>query len=675
MFDAYHKWLGIPPGRRPPTHYQLLGINPTERDRDVIESAAVRQTAYVRNFQAGAHAKECARILGELAQARLVLIDPRKRAAYDADLAAAEPETPATPPPPSPSPPVGLPLTLAGAEAGDRLTGRPARSSGLPMILGLAACAAAGVAAVAYTLANRPPSGGTPPKPAAPAVATITPATGPRPPVVAPSTVRPARVARTGNVGGPAAPAATSAIYEVRTEPEGGRVEVIGMPSARITPEKDSTRIEFPDADGRTNVRLDATMVGYLPANGVVVPRPGEQRRIVMRLAPAPALASTTPPAAAPERQKKVMPGLVARPEEGTDERPGREDAEAEVEAAAAPHPDPRILGGETLKLSGQPGVIRAVAFHPEGSRVAAAGEDGTIRVWVKKGNSLIRRFKGHVGAVNSLAFPDARHILSGGKDGTVRLWNLGSNSGTFVTRGDQHDVKYVAALPGGTEVVFLTTNRVSVLKMPEWKPVRGFDTNGRQRVLCMAATLKGRLALMGRESGELRLFDLESGNELPVQPPGDRPKHLGEITAVALAPDGERGLSAGLDGTLRLWDLGAGAARGMGGAPSRLLKRSLGRVNALAIAPDGRRALSSSDPDGTVRLWDLDKGYETHYLRGHGNDVTALAFSPDGRQALTGGLDKTLRLWDLPEPDGPPATVHKAAPADDDPGGNPEPN
>ena len=56
MFDPYHKWLGIPPGRRPPTHYQLLGIAPEEQDPEVIEEAAIRQTAHVRTYQIGPHA-------------------------------------------------------------------------------------------------------------------------------------------------------------------------------------------------------------------------------------------------------------------------------------------------------------------------------------------------------------------------------------------------------------------------------------------------------------------------------------------------------------------------------------------------------------------------------------------------------------------------------------------
>ena len=61
MFDAYHKWLGIPPDRRPP--YAITSCSAsreTSRDAEVIESAAIRQMAYVRNFQAGAHAQDCA---------------------------------------------------------------------------------------------------------------------------------------------------------------------------------------------------------------------------------------------------------------------------------------------------------------------------------------------------------------------------------------------------------------------------------------------------------------------------------------------------------------------------------------------------------------------------------------------------------------------------------------
>jgi hypothetical protein len=88
MFDPYRKWLGIPEGQRPPTHYQLLGISPDERDPEVIDAAVLRQSAYVRNFQTGKYSAEATRLLTEIAAAKLCLIDPAKRARYDAELRA-----------------------------------------------------------------------------------------------------------------------------------------------------------------------------------------------------------------------------------------------------------------------------------------------------------------------------------------------------------------------------------------------------------------------------------------------------------------------------------------------------------------------------------------------------------------------------------------------------------
>src|SRR5262245_22848922 len=87
MFDPYHKWLGIPKDQRPPTCYQLLGIAPGETDAEVIDEAAVRQTTHVRAYQIGAHTAECTKLLNEIAQAKLTLLNPAKRKAYDEQLA------------------------------------------------------------------------------------------------------------------------------------------------------------------------------------------------------------------------------------------------------------------------------------------------------------------------------------------------------------------------------------------------------------------------------------------------------------------------------------------------------------------------------------------------------------------------------------------------------------
>lgn len=86
MFDAYRKWLGIPPKDQPPNHYRLLGVELFETDLDVIEGAADRQMAFVRQYQSGEHAAEAAKILNELATARLCLLKPATKQAYDAKL-------------------------------------------------------------------------------------------------------------------------------------------------------------------------------------------------------------------------------------------------------------------------------------------------------------------------------------------------------------------------------------------------------------------------------------------------------------------------------------------------------------------------------------------------------------------------------------------------------------
>jgi WD40 repeat protein len=87
MFDAYHKWLGIPKDQRPPTHYQLLGVAFDEQDAEVIEEAAVRQTTHIRAYQIGAHAAECTQLLNEISQARQTLLNPAKRKEYNEKLA------------------------------------------------------------------------------------------------------------------------------------------------------------------------------------------------------------------------------------------------------------------------------------------------------------------------------------------------------------------------------------------------------------------------------------------------------------------------------------------------------------------------------------------------------------------------------------------------------------
>ena len=85
-FDPYHKWLGILPKDQPPHHYRLLGLEPFEDDLQVIEAAADRQLGFLRKFQSGEHAVDCQKLLNEVSRARLCLLKPVAKQAYDSAL-------------------------------------------------------------------------------------------------------------------------------------------------------------------------------------------------------------------------------------------------------------------------------------------------------------------------------------------------------------------------------------------------------------------------------------------------------------------------------------------------------------------------------------------------------------------------------------------------------------
>lgn len=89
-FDPYRIWLGIPPEDQPANHYRLLGIPIFEGDMDVIENAADRQMAHVRNFQAGQHSEKSQKILNELSTAKLCLMNPETKLTYDLELESAK---------------------------------------------------------------------------------------------------------------------------------------------------------------------------------------------------------------------------------------------------------------------------------------------------------------------------------------------------------------------------------------------------------------------------------------------------------------------------------------------------------------------------------------------------------------------------------------------------------
>jgi WD40 repeat protein len=60
-----------------------------------------------------------------------------------------------------------------------------------------------------------------------------------------------------------------------------------------------------------------------------------------------------------------------------------------------------------------------------------------------------------------------------------------------------------------------------------------------------------------------------------------------------------------------------------------------------------GQSIITAGD-DGTARIWDAGTGTLIDVLRGHADSVSAARLSRDGSMALTASVDGTARLWPL---------------------------
>jgi WD40 repeat protein len=65
------------------------------------------------------------------------------------------------------------------------------------------------------------------------------------------------------------------------------------------------------------------------------------------------------------------------------------------------------------------------VCFSPDGTRLASASQDATVKVWDTAAGHEALSLKGHTGAVNSVCFsPDGTRLASASQDATVKVWS-----------------------------------------------------------------------------------------------------------------------------------------------------------------------------------------------------------------------------------------------------------
>jgi WD40 repeat protein len=278
-------------------------------------------------------------------------------------------------------------------------------------------------------------------------------------------------------------------------------------------------------------------------------------------------------------------------------------------------------------------GWITQVAWSPNGKALAVGG---AASVWLFSVDNLTLRssLQGHSGPVKGVAVNhDGTQVASASADTTVRLWNLAKGGDSTVLLGHDNAVNGVAFDASGTLLVSCSADATVRLWNAPKAEVRHIFEGHSDEVTCIVVTPDLRI-ISGSRDTSLRLWNTGKAD-------GILGRHDDWLRDVTVSLDGMLLASASKDGTVALWSLDM---------LKQILRLSAhtGGVDSVSFSPDAQ-LLATGGRDNAIRLWALETGEQVAELHGHEKPVLSVAFSPDGKRLVSGSGDNTLRLWAVP--------------------------